>query len=134
VTILSSQGILGPRLSPLRRSTGASQQPVRRHTSMTEPPKVLSLAPPDPGVVCRPGCAACCIAPSISSPIPGMPAGKSAGVPCVQLAPDLSCRLFGSVERPPVCASLAPSREMCGFDRTQALGHLAELERLTAPA
>ncbi|HNM56919.1 MAG TPA: YkgJ family cysteine cluster protein, partial [Thauera aminoaromatica] len=22
---------------------------------------------------CRPGCAACCIAPSISSPIPGMP-------------------------------------------------------------
>ncbi|HNF77692.1 MAG TPA: YkgJ family cysteine cluster protein, partial [Thauera aminoaromatica] len=24
---------------------------------------------------CRPGCAACCIAPSISSPIPGMPHG-----------------------------------------------------------
>ncbi|MDP3170542.1 MAG: YkgJ family cysteine cluster protein, partial [Polaromonas sp.] len=22
---------------------------------------------------CRPGCGACCIAPSISSPIPGMP-------------------------------------------------------------
>lgn len=30
---------------------------------------------------CRPGCGACCIAPSISSPIPGMPEGKAAGVP-----------------------------------------------------
>lgn len=25
---------------------------------------------------CRPGCGACCIAPSITSPIPGMPHGK----------------------------------------------------------
>ena len=82
---------------------------------------------------CRPGCAACCIAPSISSPIPGMPQGKPAGVPCVQLAPDLSCRLFGLPERPAVCASLAPSPEMCGADRAQALGYLEELERLTAP-
>ncbi|MDP4734972.1 MAG: YkgJ family cysteine cluster protein, partial [Limnohabitans sp.] len=24
-------------------------------------------------LTCRPGCAACCTAPSISSPIPGMP-------------------------------------------------------------
>ena len=29
---------------------------------------------------CRPHCGACCIALSISSPIPGMPAGKPAGV------------------------------------------------------
>ncbi|HNV09555.1 MAG TPA: YkgJ family cysteine cluster protein, partial [Dokdonella sp.] len=27
---------------------------------------------------CRSGCGACCIAPSISSPIPGMPNGKPA--------------------------------------------------------
>ncbi len=27
-------------------------------------------------VSCRPGCGACCTAPSISSPIPGMPNGK----------------------------------------------------------
>ncbi|NYZ53719.1 YkgJ family cysteine cluster protein, partial [Escherichia coli] len=27
---------------------------------------------------CRPGCGACCTAPSISSPIPGMPDGKPA--------------------------------------------------------
>ena len=34
---------------------------------------------------CRPGNGACCIAPSISSPIPGMPNDKPAGVPCIQL-------------------------------------------------
>jgi Fe-S-cluster containining protein len=28
---------------------------------------------------CRNGCGACCIAPSISSPIPGMPHGKLSG-------------------------------------------------------
>ena len=82
---------------------------------------------------CRPGCAACCIAASISSPIPGMPHGKPAGVPCVQLTLQLTCRLFGLAERPSVCDSLSPSEEMCGPDRTHALGHLSELERLTAP-
>ena len=29
--------------------------------------------------MCRPGCGACCIAPSITSPIPGMPDGKPVG-------------------------------------------------------
>lgn len=82
---------------------------------------------------CRPGCAACCIAPSISSPIPGMPAGKPAGVACVQLGTDLTCRLFGLAGRPAVCASLAPSPEMCGADRDEALRGLAVLERATAP-
>jgi hypothetical protein len=38
---------------------------------------------------CRIGCAACCIALPISSPIPGMPDGKPAGVRCVQLTADL---------------------------------------------
>ncbi|MCH1995921.1 YkgJ family cysteine cluster protein, partial [Achromobacter xylosoxidans] len=36
-------------------------------------------------LACRPGCGACCIAPSITRPIPGMPDGKPAGVPCIQL-------------------------------------------------
>ena len=44
---------------------------------------------------CRVGCGACCIALSISSPIPGMPNGKPAGVRCVQLTPDNRCLLFG---------------------------------------
>ena len=77
---------------------------------------------------CRSGCAACCIAPSISSPIPGMPHGKPAGIPCVQLDDDLRCRLFGHPERPAVCGSLQPSAEMCGETREQALRWLTDLE------
>jgi uncharacterized protein len=61
-----------------------------------------------------------------------MPLGKAAGIPCVQLAPDLSCRLFGRPDRPRVCRSLAPSAEMCGGDRGDALRYLAELELATS--
>jgi Fe-S-cluster containining protein len=82
---------------------------------------------------CRPGCAACCIAPSISSAIPGMPQGKPAGVRCVQLGSDLRCALFGRPERPAVCTSLQPSDAMCGSDREHAMHWLAQLERQTAP-
>lgn len=80
---------------------------------------------------CRRGCAACCIAPSISSPIPGMPNGKPAGVRCAQLDDDNRCRLFGRPERPAVCGSLPPSEEMCGDSREQALRWLGWLERET---
>lgn len=82
---------------------------------------------------CRPGCAACCVAPSLSSPIPGMPTGKAAGTPCVQLSAGGLCLLFGKPERPAVCSSLRPSAEMCGSSREEALAYLAELERLTSP-
>ena len=82
---------------------------------------------------CRVGCAACCIAPSIASPIPGMPDGKPAGVGCVQLTPDGRCRLFGRPERPAFCASLRPSREMCGASAAEALVYLAALEEATRP-
>jgi Fe-S-cluster containining protein len=82
---------------------------------------------------CRPDCGACCIAPSITSPIPGMPQGKPAGVRCVQLADDLRCLIFGRPERPAVCGGLRPSPEMCGDSRTQAIAWLAQLERVTAP-
>jgi len=82
---------------------------------------------------CREGCGACCIAPSISSPIPGMPQGKPAGVPCVQLDGALRCRLFGHPDRPACCSGLAPSAEMCGETREQALAWLTELETLTRP-
>ena len=82
---------------------------------------------------CREKCGACCIAPSISSPIPGMPEGKPAGIPCVQLDENMRCRIFGDPARPAVCASLMPSPEMCGTDRQHALAYLAELEKLTAP-
>jgi len=82
---------------------------------------------------CRAGCGACCIAPSISSPIPGMPHGKPAGIPCVQLTDDFGCALFGRPERPAVCASLRPSPSMCGDDRDEALRYLATLDEATRP-
>jgi hypothetical protein len=84
-------------------------------------------------MVCRAQCGACCIAPSISSPIPGMPQGKRAGERCVQLLPDLRCAIFGRPERPAVCASLRPSEAMCGASREEAMRTLGELERATAP-
>ena len=82
---------------------------------------------------CRTGCAACCIAPSISSPLHGMPDGKPAGVPCPQLDEQLRCRLFADPRRPAVCASLQPSLSMCGSNREQALTYLIQLELATAP-
>lgn len=82
---------------------------------------------------CRPGCAACCIAPSISSPLPGLPQGKPAGVPCPHLDEALRCRLFGRPERPAVCSSLRPQAEMCGADREHALHYLTTLETGTRP-
>lgn len=88
---------------------------------------------PTPPLPCRPDCAACCIAPSISSPIPGMPAGKPAGVRCVQLDAGGRCRLFGRPERPAVCRSLQPSAEMCGDGPTHAMRWLDGLDAATAP-
>ncbi len=82
---------------------------------------------------CRNHCAACCIAPSISSPIPGMPEGKPAGVPCVQLDEQLRCKIFGRPGRPAVCGSLVPSETMCGDSRTQAMRWLGWMEEQTAP-
>lgn len=83
---------------------------------------------------CRAGCGACCIALSISSPIPGMPHGKPAGVRCVQLGPDNLCLVFGSPERPEVCNRLRPNQEMCGGSAEHALAYLTFLERATAPS
>jgi uncharacterized protein len=86
---------------------------------------------------CRPHCGACCTAPSISSPVPGLKGEpgvfKPAGVPCIQLDSQLRCRLFGMPSRPAVCASLRPSAEMCGSHREHALAWLGRLEAATAP-
>lgn len=75
---------------------------------------------------CRPGCGACCIAPSISS------LNKPAGVPCPHLNADMLCGIFGQTGRPACCSGLQPSDEMCGKDREYAIAWLSELERLTA--
>ena len=63
-----------------------------------------------------------------------MPLGKPAGVPCVQLTPDLRCAIFGRPERPAVCVSLRPTEQMCGTSRDEALRFLTSLERATCPS
>jgi len=82
---------------------------------------------------CRTGCGACCIALSISSPIPGMPHGKPAGVRCVQLTADQRCAIFDDPARARVCASLRPEPAMCGVSSAEALANIAALEAATAP-
>ena len=62
-----------------------------------------------------------------------MPHGKPAGIPCVQLLPDMRCALFGRPERPAFCASLRPDESMCGANRQEALAYLTALEMQTGP-
>lgn len=81
---------------------------------------------------CRLGCGACCIAPSISTPIPGMPQGKPAGVRCVQLSSDNLCKIFGKPERPAVCHQFKADPQICGQTNEFALQTILELEEITA--
>lgn len=76
-------------------------------------------------------CGACCIAMSISSPIPGMPNGKPAGVRCVQLTEDNLCALYGKPERPTVCVSFPPTPDVCGKSRDEAFKLIKTLETAT---
>lgn len=82
---------------------------------------------------CRLKCGACCIAPSITSPIPGMENGKPAGVRCVQLDENNMCKIFKDPKRPKVCGELNPSKDMCGNNRKEALDYLTVLEKETSP-
>lgn len=78
---------------------------------------------------CRPGCGACCIAPSISSAIPGMDGGKPAGVRCIHLTGDMRCAIFNDPGRPAVCELFKAETAICGSSRDEALGILSELEK-----
>ncbi|HUX91598.1 MAG TPA: YkgJ family cysteine cluster protein [Gallionellaceae bacterium] len=84
-------------------------------------------------MICRSRCGACCIAPSITSPLPGMPQGKPAGARCEQLMADERCAVFGTPDRPAFCGGLKPSMEMCGDSREHALLWLNKLELATRP-
>jgi hypothetical protein len=81
---------------------------------------------------CREGCGACCIAPSISSAIPGMPRGKPAGVRCVQLSEDNLCMIFGLPERPSVCSGFKADYQVCGTSSEEALNIIGRLEIMTS--
>ncbi len=79
-------------------------------------------------ILCK-SCGACCIAPSISSALPGMPGGKAAGVRCVNLYPDNTCRVYA--ERPPVCREFSPTEEICGNGFNSSMACLLHMERMT---
>lgn len=80
---------------------------------------------------CRPGCGACCIAPSISSRMPGMPLGKVAGIPCIHLSENLRCSIFDSEERPQVCKAFKAEASISGDTPLQAMANLTRLELIT---
>ena len=72
-------------------------------------------------MVCRENCGACCIALSISSPLPGMPAGKQAGVRCSHLENDFKCAIYTNPNKPQVCIDFKAEPEFCGSSREEAL-------------
>lgn len=82
---------------------------------------------------CRIDCGACCIAPSITSPIPGMEKGKPAGKRCIQLDDNNRCKIFQDPRRPKVCEELKPCEEMCKNNKEEAILYLTELEEATKP-
>jgi hypothetical protein len=79
---------------------------------------------------CREGCGVCCIIPSISSPIPGMLAGKPAGVRCIHLNTNLKCTIYKSPDRPLVCAGFQADKLVCCNTREEAIKVFTELESL----
>lgn len=62
-----------------------------------------------------------------------MPQGKPAGVACIQLDEHYRCKIFGSAERPKVCAQFEAVEYVCGSHRTEALSTLNEMEHFTTP-
>jgi len=57
-----------------------------------------------------------------------MPDGKPAGVPCIHLNNDFSCKLFNDPSRPQVCNNFMPENLICGDNRYEALQNLQSLE------
>jgi uncharacterized protein len=78
---------------------------------------------------CREKCGACCVALSISSPIPGMPGGKPAGVRCIHLREDYSCSIYDQPGKPKVCTDFTAEEEFCGSSREEAMRILYSLSK-----
>jgi uncharacterized protein len=76
---------------------------------------------------CRENCAACCIALSISSPIPGMPEGKPAGVRCIHLLDNYKCDIYDTPGKPKVCDDFKAEKEFCGTSQEEAMRILYSL-------
>lgn len=82
---------------------------------------------------CRPGCGACCVVPSISSPLPDLPQGKAAHMRCPHLSPANLCLLFESPLRPQVCQDFRAQASVCGQRTEDAWQILTFLEQATQP-
>ena len=83
---------------------------------------------------CRSGCGGCCIAPSITSFIPGMPNGKASGEPCINLNLETySCDIWGQEDYPEFCRDFKPCTDVCGESREDALQIITLLEKSTNP-
>jgi len=78
-------------------------------------------------VECR-KCGACCIAPSISSPIPSLPNGKPKEFRCPHLNENNLCNLYDSTERPLVCSICKPDPDFCGKSFEEAVKIFSSLE------
>ena len=76
---------------------------------------------------CRENCGACCIALSISSPVPRMPHGKEAGVRCINLNDDYRCAIYNDAGYPKVCSGFKAEPAFCGADREEAMKILYSL-------
>ena len=82
---------------------------------------------------CRQNCGACCIAPSINTPLPNMPNGKPAGVHCFNLSDDNLCKIFDDPKRPQLCDDFKAGLDVCGTTREEALVLITVLEINTLP-
>ncbi len=60
-----------------------------------------------------------------------MPAGKPAGVPCVNLTAELTCSIHGAPGYPDVCRNFRATRDFCGGTNEEAREIIGRLERLT---
>ena len=83
--------------------------------------------------ICRNNCGACCIIPSITSPLPGAVKGKPAFTPCPHLTEERTCAIFHLKDRPLVCSSLKPQPDLCGNNREEAIELLTAMEIMTSP-
>jgi uncharacterized protein len=81
---------------------------------------------------CRKGCGACCIAISISSPLPNHPNGKPAGVRCKNLTEYFTCSLWlDPITMPKICKSFQADIELCGNSYLEAVNLINKWEELT---
>lgn len=88
----------------------------------------MTIIVSDVAMACRSNCGACCIAPSINTPMPDMPHGKRAGERCVHLNAQLLCGLWDTPERPAFCGQFKAESSICGTNQREAMAILLALE------